>query len=147
MNLTIQIQHQDFDQQRLYQTLASGSEAGAVVTFTGKVREFGPESDKGLWLEHYPAMTEKVLREIIEQAQHRWPILKVSVVHRVGQLQPGDHIVFVGVASQHRKAAFHACEFIMDFLKTEAPFWKKEGSQWVEAKHQDQIAADEWKTS
>lgn len=139
---TVCIQPEDFNQQDLYHQLAQGAEAGAVVTFVGRVREF--DGNHAMHLQHYPGMTEKVLLQIIAQARSRWPILKVCVVHRVGQLQATEQIVFVGVASAHRKAAFAACEFIMDFLKTQAPFWKKEGEHWVEAKDSDQQAADAW---
>lgn len=147
----ITVQQADFEQGAQYCTLAQGCEAGAIVTFVGKVRDFIPEAQSGqgdtansLWLEHYPDMTEAVLANIVEQARARWPILRVRIVHRIGQLKPGEQIVFVGVSSKHRKTAFNACEFIMDFLKTQAPFWKKEGSHWVEAKQSDNQAASQW---
>lgn len=146
VNTFIEVQEQDFSHAELYRALAHGTQAGAVVTFTGRVRDFVEATPGGqsMWLEHYPAMTEKTLNNIIERARERWPILDVSVVHRIGKLHPGDQIVFVGVSSAHRKAAFAASEFIMDFLKTEAPFWKKEGAHWVDAKASDSQAAADW---
>ena len=103
----------------------------------------------GMTLEHYPGMTEKALEDICARAEARWKILDVVVIHRVGSLKPGDRIVLVGVASAHRGDAFEACEFIMDYLKTRAPFWKREdtpaGSRWVEARDSDDAAAGRWK--
>jgi molybdopterin synthase catalytic subunit len=145
MSGKIRVQTEDFDQGAEYRQLASGGDAGAVVTFVGRVREFAG-GDTALWLEHYAGMTEKVLEELVERARERWPILNTTIIHRVGELSPGDQIVFVGVSSAHRHAAFAACEFLMDFLKTEAPFWKREGDQWVAAKDSDQAAADAWQT-
>jgi len=140
----IQVQTDDFDQGAEYRELAQGSDAGAVVTFVGRVRDFAG-SDQSMWLEHYPGMTEKVLAELVERARHNWPLIRVTIIHRIGHLAPGDQIVFVGVSSAHRKAAFAASEFLMDFLKTQAPFWKREGDRWVEAKDSDQAAADAWR--
>lgn len=122
---------------------------GAVVGFVGYVRDFNDGQDvRGMFLEHYPGMTEKALQKIIEEAEERWPLLRVEIVHRVGQLPPGEPIVFVGTASAHRQAAFDACNFIMDYLKTRAPFWKKEdtpdGARWVEGRSSDQDAAGRW---
>ncbi|HEY0285679.1 MAG TPA: molybdopterin synthase catalytic subunit MoaE [Pseudomonas sp.] len=122
---------------------------GAVVSFVGYVRDFNDGRDvAGMFLEHYPGMTEKALGKIIEHAQQRWPLLKLEVVHRVGALEPGEPIVFVGVASAHRQAAFEACDFVMDYLKTRAPFWKKEntpeGPRWVQGRDSDQAAARRW---
>lgn len=145
MQTKIQIQADDFDQGAEYRELAQGTDAGAVVTFVGRVRDFAGD-DKNLWLEHYAGMTEKVLTDLVARARNRWPLLKVTIIHRVGSLNPGDQIVLVGVSSAHRKAAFAAGEFLMDFLKTEAPFWKREGDGWVEAKDSDQAAADAWQT-
>lgn len=139
----IRIQTDDFDQGEEYRQLASGRDTGAVVTFVGRVRAFS-NGDAALSLEHYPGMTEKVLNNIAAQAQERWETHHTRIVHRVGNLQPGEQIVFVGVSAAHRHAAFAACEFIMDFLKTEAPFWKKEGGRWVEAKESDARAAEAW---
>ncbi|KLV04716.1 molybdopterin synthase catalytic subunit [Photobacterium aquae] len=145
----ISVQFDDFSVADEYARLAEGADAGAVVTFIGKVRDFNQgDSVTGLSLEHYPGMTEKSLAEIVEQARERWPLLKVRVIHRVGDLGLGDQIVFVGVTSAHRGAAFQACEFIMDYLKTRAPFWKKEqtpeASRWVDARETDTSAADRW---
>ena len=122
---------------------------GAVVAFVGYVRDFNDGREvAGMFLEHYPGMTEKALGKIVFEAEQRWPLLKVDVVHRIGALEPGEPIVFVGVASAHRQAAFDACNFIMDYLKTRAPFWKKEqtsdGPRWVEGKQSDTDAAGRW---
>ncbi|WP_327438814.1 molybdopterin synthase catalytic subunit MoaE [Pseudomonas donghuensis] len=122
---------------------------GAVVGFVGYVRDFNDGQDvAGMFLEHYPGMTEKALGKIVVEAEQRWPLLKVEVLHRIGGLEPGEPIVFVGVASAHRQAAFDACNFIMDYLKTRAPFWKKEqtgdGPRWVEGKQSDEDAAGRW---
>jgi len=122
---------------------------GAVVSFVGYVRDFNDGLEvSGMLLEHYPGMTEKALGKIVVEAEQRWPLLKVEVLHRIGELEPGEPIVFVGVASAHRQAAFDACNFIMDYLKTRAPFWKKEqtgaGERWVEGKTSDSQAADRW---
>ncbi|UUY06433.1 molybdopterin synthase catalytic subunit MoaE [Pseudomonas sp. J452] len=125
---------------------------GAVVGFVGYVRDFNDGQDvHGMFLEHYPGMTEKALQKIVVEAEQRWPLLRVEIVHRVGQLPPGEPIVFVGTASAHRQAAFDACNFIMDYLKTRAPFWKKEdtaeGARWVEGRASDQDAAGRWSKS
>lgn len=146
----ISVQFDDFSVADEYEKLAEGTEAGAVVTFIGKVRDFNQgDAVTGLSLEYYPGMTEKSLQEIVDQAHQRWPLLKTRVIHRVGDLVLGDQIVFVGVTSAHRGAAFEACEFIMDFLKTRAPFWKKEQTpeqcRWVDARETDTSAADRWK--
>lgn len=118
-----------------YPWLAERDEDGAVVTFTGKVRNHNlGDSVKALTLEHYPGMTEKALAEIVDEARNRWPLGRVTVIHRIGELWPGDEIVFVGVTSAHRSSAFEAGQFIMDYLKTRAPFWKREatpeGDRW-----------------
>ena len=123
---------------------------GAVTGFVGYVRDFNEGRDvHGLFLEHYPGMTETALASIVVEAEQRWPLLRVEVVHRVGHLPPGEPIVFVGTASAHRQAALDACTFIMDYLKTRAPFWKKEdtpeGARWVEGRGSDQTAAGRWK--
>lgn len=132
-----------------YHWLAQSDADGAVVTFTGKVRNHNLGSHvTALTLEHYPGMTEKALSEIVEQARARWPLQSVSVYHRVGPMYPGDEIVFVGVTSDHRGMAFEANEFIMDQLKTRAPFWKREateeGDRWVDARDSDKVAAARW---
>lgn len=149
----ITIQTEDFDCGEEYQQLRRDSQVtGAIVTFTGLVRDFSEQAQsQHLWLEHYAGMTEKVLESIVTEAEQRWSIQKVRVIHRVGELHSGDQIVFVGVASRHRKDAFSAAEFIMDFLKTQAPFWKKEVAdneeQWVDAKLSDQHEADRWQNA
>ncbi|PKF60671.1 molybdopterin synthase catalytic subunit MoaE [Psychromonas sp. psych-6C06] len=146
----IKVQQQDFNQQVEYDSLRQSSRTGAVVTFTGLVRDINQgEQISTLTLEHYPGMTEKSLIEIVEQAKARWSIIDVRVIHRIGKLQLLDQIVFVGVASLHRGDAFAACEFIMDHLKTGAPFWKKETnhlgeSYWVDARECDQNALKKW---
>lgn len=140
----IRIQNEDFSQAEQYASLASGNEAGAVVTFVGRVREFAGQTNQRLWLEHYAGMTEKVLLKRIDQACLRWSLLGVRIVHRVGHMLPGEQIVFVGVSAAHRKEAFHACEYLMDYLKNEAPFWKREGDQWMAAKMADQHAVKAW---
>ncbi len=147
----ISIQADDFDPGVEQALLSEDKSAGAVVTFTGLVRDMNlGEKVGGLFLEHYPGMTESALQQIIDEACERWPINKVRIIHRIGQLSTGDRIVFVGVASAHRKAAFASCEFIMDYLKIRAPFWKKEttpeGDRWLDARHQDQEAATRWQS-
>jgi len=149
----ISVQQADFNQQIEYDRLRKSSNTGAVVTFTGLVRDINQgEKIASLTLEHYPAMTEKALADIIEQAKLRWSLINTTVIHRVGELQLLDQIVFVGVASLHRGDAFAACEFIMDYLKTSAPFWKKETnnageSYWVDARDSDQNALEKWNTA
>ena len=145
----ISIQTEDFDPGFEHQQLSDNPAAGAIVTFTGTVRNMNlGDSVGGLYLEHYPGMTEKALQDIVAEASERWELQACRVIHRVGQMHPGDRIVFVGVTSAHRKAAFEACEFIMDYLKTRAPFWKKEttleGHRWVAEKDSDQQAAERW---
>jgi len=132
-----------------YQWLAQCDDDGAVVTFTGKVRNHNlGDGVSALSLEHYPGMTEKALAEIVAEARARWPLQRVTVIHRVGDLFPGDEIVLVGVTSGHRSQAFDAAQFIMDYLKTRAPFWKREateqGERWVEARDTDRQAAKRW---
>ena len=127
---------------------ASGG-VGAVASFVGLVRDANAGDTVGaMTLEHYPGMTEKSIAEIVGEAQNRWEIVDTTVIHRVGTLRPGDQIVLVVVASAHRGDAFEACEFIMDYLKTRAPFWKKEatgtGERWVEARASDDAAAARW---
>ncbi|MBM7455035.1 molybdopterin synthase catalytic subunit [Oceanisphaera litoralis] len=145
----IRVQTADFSLGDEYAALSQSHQTGAVVTFIGKVREMNQGAAVGgMTLEHYPGMTEQALQQIVDQAHGRWPLLECRVIHRIGSLAPGDQIVFVGVASQHREAAFEACHFIMDYLKTRAPFWKKEqtddGERWVEAKDSDTRAAEKW---
>ncbi|MCM8565879.1 molybdopterin synthase catalytic subunit MoaE [Thauera linaloolentis] len=128
---------------------ASRRDVGAVASFVGLVRDANDGNGvSAMTLEHYPGMTEKALDEIVEQARQRWSLLRVRVIHRFGRLEPADRIVFVGVASAHRGDAFAACEFIMDYLKTRAPFWKCEetpvGARWVDARISDDSAAARW---
>jgi molybdopterin synthase catalytic subunit len=147
----VRVQGEDFDIGRELETLTRGrKDVGGLASFVGLVREANDGHQiHGMTLEHYPGMTEKALEDICTQAQGRWNILDVVVIHRVGSLQPGDRIVMVGVASAHRGDAFEACEFIMDYLKTRAPFWKREdtpqGARWVESRASDDSAADRWK--
>jgi len=146
----IRIQQEDFDLSAEYAALRDKGVSGAIVTFVGLVREItNDESTSSLFLEHYPGMTEKVLEQLESEARSRWQLSRVSIIHRVGQLAPGDQIVFVGVSSLHRAEAFAAAEFLMDILKTRAPFWKKEqqGKQavWVEARAEDEQRASNWK--
>jgi len=128
----------------LYQ---ANPKVGAVASFLGVVRDSG-QGISSLSLEHYPGMTEKALKEIVADAGQRWEVLDATVIHRVGTLHPTEPIVLVAVASGHRGDAFAACEFIMDFLKTQAPFWKKEatpeGERWVDARESDERAAERW---
>lgn len=124
-------------------------EAGGVVSFQGYVRLAGERGELlAMELEHYPGMTEQALQAIVEEAGRRWPLLAATVIHRVGRLSPGDLIVLVATAATHRAPAFEAAEFIMDYLKTRAPFWKKEvtatGEYWVEARERDELAAGRW---
>ena len=146
----IKVQTEDFNQQHQYDRLREQSSVGAVVTFTGLVRDMNQGEDVvSLTLEHYPAMTEKSLAEIVLQAKKRWNIEACTVIHRVGELRLKEQIVFVGIASAHRREAFAACEFIMDYLKNQAPFWKKERnsqgeSYWVDARESDRRTLDKW---
>ncbi|HKS11786.1 MAG TPA: molybdopterin synthase catalytic subunit MoaE [Pseudomonas sp.] len=148
--MSVRVQQETFDPgHELNAMHAANVGVGAVVGFVGYVRDFNDGREvAGMFLEHYPGMTEKALGKIADEANGRWPLLKVQVLHRIGALEPGEPIVFVGVASAHRQAAFDACNFIMDYLKTRAPFWKKEttgeGPRWVEGKASDQEAAGRW---
>ncbi len=147
--MRIQVQEEDFDIAEVNRELCAGrSDVGAIASFIGLVRDMPQNRLQKMTLEHYPGMTEKSLVKIVETAQQRWKILDVAIIHRVGELKPADQIVLVSVASAHRKAAFAACEFIMDYLKTDAPFWKKEtneqGENWVEAKASDNETREEW---
>ena len=150
MNSTIRIQADDFDLAAEYDLLRQlDSAVGAVVIFTGLVRDLEKNASiNSLTLQHYPGMTESLLQEIVDQAQQLWHLIGVTVIHRVGELLPSDQIVFVGVASQHRADAFEAAQFVMDYLKTKATFWKKvdqNGQQyWVESKDSDQTAKERW---
>jgi len=146
----IRVQEDDFDISAEIAALRRGDpRVGAVVSFLGTVRDMNEGSSvKGMTLEHYPGMTEKALQDILDQAKARWDIYQSLVIHRVGPLLPEDQIVMVAVTSAHRGEAFAACEFIMDYLKTAAPFWKKEdtpeGGRWVDARVTDETAMSRW---
>ena len=147
---TVRVQSADFDAGAELEALTRGrTDVGAVASFVGLVRDANDgQPIRGMTLEHYPGMTEKALQEICAEAHGRWKILDAVVIHRVGPLAPGERIVLVGVSSAHRGEAFAACEFIMDYLKTRAPFWKREdtpgGPRWVEARSSDDSAAGRW---
>ena len=149
--MSIKIQENDFDLSAEIAALRKDDpRVGAVVSFLGTVRDMNDGSQvKAMTLEHYPGMTEKALEEILDQAKVRWDIYQSLVIHRVGPLMPEDQIVLVAVTSAHRGEAFAACEFIMDYLKTAAPFWKKEdtpeGARWVDARVTDDAAMERWK--
>ena len=148
--MKIAVQREDFDAGAEMRTLSSGNPAiGALAAFVGLVRDVNEDAAVGaMTLEHYPGMTEKAIAAIVAEAQERWQVLDCTVIHRVGELRPSEQIVLVAVASGHRGDAFAACEFIMDYLKTRAPFWKKEatpeGARWVEARDADDQAAGRW---
>jgi len=148
--MTVRLQTQDFDVGfEIKQLRVARPDVGAVVSFVGQVRDLNDGNTIArLTLEHYPGMTEKSLEAIVNQAKSRWNIMDATIIHRVGTLQPLDQIVLVAVSSAHRNEAFSACEFMMDYLKTEAPFWKKEataeGEQWLEAKEADETARKRW---
>ena len=149
--MPFRIQQEDFDCGAEIAALrGDDGRVGAVAAFIGTVRDLNEGSGvAAMTLEHYPGMTEKSLAAICDQARSRWDILDTLVIHRVGELRPTDQIVLVAVTSAHRGEAFGACEFIMDYLKTEAPFWKKErtprGERWVEARASDDDAAARWR--
>ena len=149
--MKISVQHGTFDAgAEIRAVSADNPRVGAIAAFVGLVRDLNEGAAvASLTLEHYPGMTEKSIGAIIDEARSRWEVLDCCVIHRVGTLRPTDPIVLVVVASGHRGDAFAACEFIMDFLKTRAPFWKKEqtpqGARWVEAKGSDDDAAERWK--
>ncbi len=148
--LSVSVQPEIFDVGELQQNLlGAAAEEGAVATFTGLVRNSNDgRAVETIFIEHYPGMTERSIMSTLEEAAERWPLLAASVVHRIGDLVPGDPIVWVGVSSAHRAAAFDACEFVMDYLKTQAPFWKKEtgpsGEAWVAARDSDAARAERW---
>jgi molybdopterin synthase catalytic subunit len=151
MSRKVLVQEQPFILQDEYDRLkAAGLNVGAVTTFVGSVRDIN-DNDKvsALRLEHYPGMPEKEIDRILEEAGGRWNVIAATVIHRVGDLHPGDDIVFVGIASEHRGDAFSACEFVMDYLKTRATFWKKEktedGDRWLTTRQSDVDAARSWK--
>jgi molybdopterin synthase catalytic subunit len=147
----IRVQREDFDPGHEIAALTQGrSDIGGVTSFIGLVREMaGGEKITAMTLEHYPGMTERQLEAIEAQARKRWPLDAVLIIHRYGELKPGERIVLVATASSHRDAAFDACRFLIDWLKTKAPFWKQEataaGARWVEAKDSDDQAAARWR--
>jgi molybdopterin synthase catalytic subunit len=148
----IRVQRQDFDIGEEIEALTRGhTDAGAVVSFAGLVRD-DADSDrlKSMTLEHFPGMTERELGRVEAEARVRWPLLDVAIVHRIGELLPGDRIVLVVTLSKHRAAAFEAASFLMDYLKTRAPFWKRElrasGERWIEARGSDDDAAARWQS-
>jgi molybdopterin synthase catalytic subunit len=148
--VTVRVQTGDFDISAEIAAMRRGNpKVGAVASFIGVVRDLN-EGDHvaEMTLEHYPGMTERALEKMVAEARSRWDIYDALVIHRVGTLKPGDQIVLVVVTGSHRGKAFQACEFLMDYLKTRAPFWKKErtpaGARWVEARESDDAAADRW---
>jgi molybdopterin synthase catalytic subunit len=149
----IRVQREDFDVGlELEQLTAGNHRIGGVASFIGMVRDLGgTDRVSALTLEHYPGMTERKLAEIEAEAHRRWPLDAVLVIHRYGRLEPGDRIVLVATGSPHRGAALAACQFLIDWLKTDAPFWKSEetpgGERWVEARAQDDAARDRWTPS
>ena len=148
--MTVRVQTGDFDIGAEIAAMRRGNpKLGAVASFIGVVRDLNEgDSVAEMTLEHYPGLTEKALEKMVAEARSRWDIYDALVIHRVGTLKPGDQIVLVVVTGAHRGAAFQACEFLMDYLKTRAPFWKKErtsaGARWVEARESDDLAADRW---
>jgi molybdopterin synthase catalytic subunit len=148
--MSVRVQTEDFDVGAEIAALRKNRpQIGAVASFIGVVRDLNQgEAVSSMMLEHYPGMTEKALQIIVDEAMQRWNIIDTCVIHRIGALQPLDQIVLVVVVGEHRGDAFAACEFIMDYLKTRAPFWKKEqtpqGGRWVEAHDSDDRAADRW---
>ena len=151
--MTIRISEDDFDLGAEIAALRAGQpQVGAVVAFVGTVRDMNDGAQvAAMTLEHYPGMTEKSIQAIIDQACRRWHLFGTRVIHRIGPLLPQDQIVLVAVTSAHRGEAFAACEFIMDYLKSEAPFWKKEdtpaGARWVDARATDDAALGKWQVS
>jgi len=141
--MRISVRREDFDLGAEVKAISGNPEIGAVASFVGLVR------DVAMTLEHYPGMTERAIGNIVDEAKTRWQVMDCTVIHRYGSLKPNDQIVLVAVASAHRSDAFAACEFVMDYLKTQAPFWKKEqtaeGARWVEAKASDDKAAERWR--
>ncbi len=141
--MKISVQKEDFDAGAEMRALSRDPKVGAVASFVGVVREVP------MTLEHYAGMTEREIGKIVEEATGRWRVMDCTVIHRYGELKPADQIVLVAVASAHRGDAFAACEFVMDYLKTRAPFWKKErtadGTRWVEARASDDHAAERWR--
>ncbi len=151
--LSIRVQTEDFDLSTELKSLSAHDKTiGALVSFVGLVRDINEgQHVEAMTLEHYPGMTEKALHEIAQEAQQRWPLQGITLIHRVGDLLPGDQIVLVITASRHRHAAFESADFLMDFLKSKAPFWKKEntpeGARWVDARESDERALARWQIS
>jgi molybdopterin synthase catalytic subunit len=150
--VSVSVREADFDCGAEIAALSAGTDAGAIASFVGCVRGgSGENAITAMTLEHYPGMTDKALEAIEREARERWHLLGVTIIHRVGRLLPGDRIVLVVVASRHRGESFDACEFIMDYLKTRAPFWKREdgpdGARWVDARDTDDTAAARWERS
>ena len=148
MSTHIRVQREDFDVNSELATLArEGANVGAIASFVGLVR--GDSGLTSMTLEHYPGMTEREIARHADEAMQRWPLDGITVIHRIGRLARGERIVLVAVASRHRAAAFEACEFLMDYLKTRAPFWKEEErgakTSWVEAREADESAAERWR--
>ncbi len=149
-NQKISIQSDGFNVEDEFRRLQNTSRSvGGVSIFVGSVRDVNDDDEvSSLFLEHYPGMTEKEIEKILEEAESRWSVIASTVIHRVGELNPGDEIVFVGIASEHRGDAFDACEFVIDYLKTRATFWKKEqtteGERWLTTRDSDIEAADLW---
>jgi molybdopterin synthase catalytic subunit len=150
---SIRVQNEPLDICAIQEELrAQNPGIGAVVSFTGLMRDMNlGERVDGMLLEHYPGMTEKALQAIVSEAEQRWELMGISVVHRIGELRPLEPIVVVAVASAHRGEAFQACEFVIDYLKTRAPFWKREqtsrGGRWLEARDSDEQAERRWKNN
>jgi len=150
--MSVRIQAEDFDlSAEVAQLRAANPKVGAIVTFLGTVRDLNDGASVAeMELEHYPGMTEQSISAIIAQAKQRWPVSGALVIHRIGPLKPMEQIVLVAVTGAHRGEAFAACEFIIDYLKTEAPFWKKEqtpaGARWVDARVSDDAALQKWNT-
>jgi molybdopterin synthase catalytic subunit len=150
--MPVRVQTEDFDLSAEILNLRQGNTGiGAVASFIGLVRDLNHSTTvTEMTLEHYPGMTEKALAEIVEEAKRRWKIIDALVIHRIGPLKPTDQIVLVATSSAHRGDAFAACEFIMDYLKTRAPFWKKEqtesGAHWVDARESDETSVQRWAT-
>lgn len=148
--MAVRVQREDFDiGAEIRQLTAGRKDIGAIVTFTGTVRDGGDKPITSMTLEHYPGMTEVELERVEADALGRWPLQATLIVHRHGELHPGDNIVLVITASAHRQAAFQSAEFLMDYLKTRAPFWKKEAGaddqgEWVDARDSDDAASERW---
>lgn len=151
--MTVRVQSEDFDVGAEIERLSAGrTDIGALSCFVGLVRDIhGGESVGAMTLEHYPSMTEKQIEKIVAEARERWPLQEALVIHRYGRMEPGERIVLVVTASPHREAAIRACEFLIDWLKTKAPFWKLEerdsGAEWVDARESDDEAAAKWDRS